>query len=56
MAFENGVPADVLHNIFISVFAKSLPLFVMGEQVHDVRYILNTISIVEGPHSELKVC
>lgn len=38
MALENGAPADEVHNTFISVFAKSLPLFVTRELVYDMRY------------------
>lgn len=43
MALENDAPADVVYNTFISVFAKSLTLFVTREQVHDVRNIFNTL-------------
>lgn len=36
MAVENGAPVDVVHYTFISLFAKSLPLFVMGEPADGV--------------------
>lgn len=41
MDLENGAPADMVHNTFISVLAKSLPLFVSRELVYEMRYVFN---------------
>lgn len=56
MAFWNDAPADVLHHIFISLFAKSLPLYVMWELARDVSSMLNSTDRQEKDLSQLKGC